>query len=132
MIEYGFKEEGVYVDNISIKYCQGPDSCQDQDECQYIELSTEDAGGGPFIRMSIPNDGMLREDKKGFWSVSDISDLFEIFDDFMAKVNYPEKNTCYNAPPEWLIKMILEKYKSINIDDLNVASHEIVKRWKNE
>lgn len=132
MIEYGFKEEGVYIDNISITYCQGPDSCQNQNECQYIELSTEDAGGGPFIRISIPNDGMLREDKKGFWSVSDISDLFEIFDDFMAKVNYPEKNTCYNAPPKWLIKMILEKYKSINIDDVNVASHEIIKRWKNE
>ncbi len=81
MLKYGYNESDVTVTNLTVNYIQGPDGCEDSGgPVQCLQLTAEDGGGGPFIRMSLP-DG-------GHFSVSDIHDLEKIFEDFYAKLNY--------------------------------------------
>ena len=75
-------EEGssdVFVNNITVKYTQPLDSCQDSDDYDEVEqslyLTTDDAGSGKFIRMNIGESG---------WSidVDDIEDFVKILRHF--------------------------------------------------
>lgn len=80
MIQFLKDFKGVEVNKVTVEYIQDGDCCEDRDNTQFLKLETEDNGAGPFIRMSIPDNG--------HWSVSDIDDLKAIFDDFKEKVNY--------------------------------------------
>lgn len=121
MIEFGYKEKEVTVDDVSITYIQDPDTEQNKDDdFQRITLKTVDTGFGPFIRLSIPDNT--------FWSISDVSEIVQIFEDFNEKVNYRE-NTWYVAPPKWLIKLILEKYNCHRGKTIDESAESIVKHW---
>lgn len=121
MIEFGYKEKEVTVDDVSITYIQDPDTEQNKDDdFQRITLKTVDTGFGPFIRLSIPDNT--------FWSISDVSEIVKIFEDFNEKVNYHE-NTWYIAPPKWLIKLILEKYNCHRGKTIDESAESIVKHW---
>ena len=66
MLKYGIcgEEEYPTVSKLIVEYTQEGDCEQDDEEVQILRLETADGGGGPFIRMSIP------EGK--FFSVSNI------------------------------------------------------------
>lgn len=85
MLEYDMCGNGdkATVSKVIVEYTQEGDCEQDTYEMQVLRLETVDGGGGPFIRMSIP--------EGGFFSVNGIEDLKAIFDDFEEKVNYTEK-----------------------------------------
>lgn len=77
-----YNDNNVKVEKVSVTYYQPGDCCQSEDEYQYITLTTEDGGGGPFIRISIPDNGI--------WSITDETELVKLIKDFQTRVNYDE------------------------------------------
>ena len=78
-------EDGeVSVEKISITYQAPPDCCANADmDFQSLTLETINNGVDSFIRMSITGD-------VPYFSVNDVTDLVEIFEDFSVRsgVNY--------------------------------------------
>lgn len=77
-----YPEEGssdVYVESFTVKYTQDLNSCQNSDDYrdkeQVLTLTTDDAGGGKFIHMTIGDSG---------WSIdtNEIEDFVKILRHF--------------------------------------------------
>lgn len=76
IITDGFpKDYEVLVDEIQIKYLQGPDNCSREDDYQELTLSTKDGGGGKYINFKTGEHG---------WSISDEKDLEPILKHFRS------------------------------------------------
>lgn len=107
MIKYGFAKDEFAVSQLKVTYDSIPDCCADSDDdYQNLILESVDNGVAPFIRMRIEG--------CGYWSVSDVSDLFPIFNDFNEKLNYHDEPDAFAfAPPVGIIEKVLEKYASI-------------------
>lgn len=76
IITNGFPEDNeVLVDEIQIKYLQGPDNCSDEDDYQELTLLTKDGGGGKYINFKTGEHG---------WSISDEDELIPIFKHFKS------------------------------------------------
>lgn len=74
IITDGFPEDNeVLVDEIQIKYLQGPDNCSGKEDYQELTLLTKDGGGGKYINFKTGEHG---------WSVSDEDDLIPVFKHF--------------------------------------------------
>lgn len=74
IITDGFPEDNeILVDEIRIKYLQGPDNCSDEEDYQELTLLTKDGGGGKYINFKTGEHG---------WSVSDEDDLIPVFKHF--------------------------------------------------
>lgn len=78
--EYNYDSDQPLVSKVTVEYAQTGDCCENRDNIQTLILTTEDGGGGPFIRMSIPNNG--------HWSISDETELVNLIQDFKARLNY--------------------------------------------
>lgn len=69
----------VYIENFTVTYTQDLNSCQSEsdfnDDYQRLTLTTDDAGGGKFIHMTLGDAG---------WSldVNEIEDFIEILRHF--------------------------------------------------
>ena len=76
IITEGFPEdEEVLVDEIRVRYLQGPDNCSGEDDYQELTLLTKDGGGGKYINFKTGEHG---------WSISDEKDLEPIFKHFRS------------------------------------------------
>jgi len=65
----------VLVDEVQVKYLQGPDNCSGEDDYQELTLLTKDGGGGKYINFKTGEHG---------WSVSDENDLIPVFKHFRS------------------------------------------------
>lgn len=80
IITDGFPEdEEVLVDEVQVKYLQGPDNCSGEDDYQELTLLTKDGGGGKYINLKTNEHG---------WSISNESDLKPIFEHFKKIYEY--------------------------------------------
>ena len=52
--------------SIEVSYMQSPDSCDDSDLDQQITISTQDAGGGPYLVISTTRWAINLEDIADF------------------------------------------------------------------
>lgn len=76
IITDGFPEdEEVLVDEVQVKYLQGPDNCSGEEDYQELTLLTKDNGGGKYINFKTGEHG---------WSVSDENDLIPVFKHFKS------------------------------------------------
>ena len=76
IITDGFPDDNeVLVDEIQIKYVQGPDNCSGEDDFQELTLLTKDGGGGKYINLKTGEHG---------WSISNEKDLEPIFKHFKS------------------------------------------------
>lgn len=76
IITKGFPEDDqVMLDSAILKYFQGPDCTEDEDEYQEITISTRDNGAGNFI--NIKTEG---------WSISEPEDLLTLLNDFKSRL----------------------------------------------
>lgn len=71
----------ISLSKMTIVYTQNLDCCQSESEypegCQQITMTTDDGGGGKFIRFNT--------DKSG-WSISDINEIKYLFEDFYNRL----------------------------------------------
>ncbi len=76
IITEGYPEDNqIFVDEVSIKYYQGPDCTEDRDgDGQEIVISTRDNGIAKFINIKTNN-----------WSISGIEDLQILIKDFTER-----------------------------------------------
>lgn len=78
IITEGFPDgDQVLVDEIRVKYLQGPDNCSREEDYQELILITKDGGGGKYIN--------LKTNKHG-WSIDDVKDLEKIVEDFKKRI----------------------------------------------
>lgn len=75
-----YNSDNPIVSKVTVEYIQSGDCCEDRDNIQNLILTTEDGGGGPFIRMNIPDNG--------HWSISDETELVNLIQDFKSRLNY--------------------------------------------
>ena len=76
IITDGFPEDNeVLVDEIQVKYLQGPDNCSGEEDYQELTLLTKDGGGGKYINFKTGEHG---------WSISDENDLIPILKHFKS------------------------------------------------
>lgn len=83
IIEDGYpKDEEIMVDEVTIKYYQGPDCTEDRDsDGQEITLSTRDNGMTKFINIKTDN-----------WSISGIEDLQILINDFNKRAGIKDED----------------------------------------
>ena len=73
------KSNQVFVEEVQIKYLQGPDNCSGEDDYQELTLITKDGGGGKYINFKTNEYG---------WSIDKVEDLEKIFNDFKKRISY--------------------------------------------
>lgn len=108
--------ENLSISDVKLNYSQ-PDDCEGENGFQSISIESKDAGGGPFARIRIGETADV-----DYFSVSDISDFFPIFEHFYNTLGV--KSTYYKCPPDDLISLILHK-AGLTIND------EIINKVKN-
>ena len=71
-----YEDDNVFVDDVTITYCQSTDCSGDDGEetVQEITVSSRNNGCARFINL-----------KTDSWSISDIEDLMEIIEDFKKR-----------------------------------------------
>lgn len=73
--------ECIALNKMTIEYVQDLDCCQSEDEypeeCQILTITTEDGGGGKFLRI---NTGLAG------WSISNIDELVDLLNDFKQRL----------------------------------------------
>ena len=80
IISDGFPEgEEVLIDEVQVKYLQGPDNCSGEEDYQELTLLTKDGGAGKYINLKTNEHG---------WSISNESDLKPIFEHFKKIYEY--------------------------------------------
>jgi len=80
-----FSSEGNFEDvllcKLTIEYTQDLDCCQFEkdhpDGCQILTVTTDDGGGGKFLRIKTGEAG---------WSISDIEELVTVLTDFKQRL----------------------------------------------
>jgi len=82
--EFDYNGEDIFLEEISMKYCQNPDCTENRDgDMQEMIISTRDGGGGKFLNIKTDN-----------WSVSGIDDLKLLIGDFNKRIgNEDTSNT---------------------------------------
>ena len=76
------KNDGVYVDDVTVTYCQPGDCTEDDDIVQTLILSTRNNGMARFINIKTDN-----------WSVENAEELKNIITDFEKRAGLTtEKN----------------------------------------
>lgn len=74
------EENNVYIDDVSVTYCQSADCTEDGDEVQTLVVSSRNNGTGRFINLKTEN-----------WSISDLDELETIINDFKARAGIKDK-----------------------------------------
>lgn len=71
----------VALSKLTAEYVQPLDNCQSEDEhpdgCQTLTVTTDDGGGGKFIRIKTGEAG---------WSISNVEELVGILNDFIKRL----------------------------------------------
>lgn len=67
----GENANDVYVDDVSVTYCQSSDCTEDDEDVQTITISSRNNGMGRFINLKTEN-----------WSIDGIEELEKILKDF--------------------------------------------------
>lgn len=71
----------IALSQLSIEYTQDLDTCQSESEfpdgCQILTITTDDGGGGKFIRLKTGDSG---------WSFDNIETLVELLNDFKQRL----------------------------------------------
>lgn len=74
-------EDCVALSKLTAEYVQPLDNCQSEDEhpdgCQTLTVTTDDGGGGKFIRIKTGEAG---------WSISNVEELVGILNDFIKRL----------------------------------------------
>lgn len=70
----------VYVDDVSVTYCQDGDCTEDRDNVQTLTVSSRNNGVARFINLKTDN-----------WSISDIDEMKSIIDDFKKRAGITDK-----------------------------------------
>ena len=73
-MDFSEDDKDVYVDDVSVTYCQSGDCTEDSDEVQTLVVSSRNNGMGRFINLKTEN-----------WSVDGIRDLENIINDFSER-----------------------------------------------
>ncbi len=73
-MDFSEDDKEVYVDDVSVTYCQSGDCTEDSDEVQTLVVSSRNNGMGRFINLKTEN-----------WSVDGIKDLENIINDFSER-----------------------------------------------
>ena len=83
IIEEGYpQDEQIMVDEVIIKYYQGPDCTEDRNsDGQEIILSTRDNGIAKFVNIKTDN-----------WSISGIEDLQVLINDFNKRAGIKDES----------------------------------------
>lgn len=78
---YPLDSNCVALSQVSAEYVQQLDCCQSEkdhpDECQILKITTDDGGGGKFLRIKTGEAG---------WSFSHPDDLVDILNDFIKRL----------------------------------------------
>ena len=73
--------ECIALSKMTIEYVQDLDCCQSEHEypdcCQTLTITTEDGGGGKFLRIYTSSAG---------WSISNIDELVDLLNDFKRRL----------------------------------------------
>lgn len=72
----GKDAESVYIDEVSVTYCQPADCTENQDEVQTLTVSSRNNGIARFINLKTEN-----------WSVSNVKELEEVINDFCIRAS---------------------------------------------
>ena len=67
----GENANDIYVDDVSVTYCQSSDCTEDEEDVQTITISSRNNGMGRFINLKTEN-----------WSIDGIEELEKILKDF--------------------------------------------------
>lgn len=74
-------DDSVALSKITIEYIQDLDCCQSKtdysEDYQCLTVTTDDGGGGKFLRIHTGNSG---------WSISDIDELITLLTDFKDRL----------------------------------------------
>ena len=73
-MDFSEDDKEVYVDDVSVTYCQSGDCTEDSDEVQTLVVSSRNNGMSRFINLKTEN-----------WSVDGIKDLENIINDFSER-----------------------------------------------
>lgn len=75
------RDDSVALTKLTIEYTQELDCCQLEkdhpDCCQILTVTTDDGGGGKFLRINTGEAG---------WSISDIDELVDLLSDFKRRL----------------------------------------------
>lgn len=73
--------ECIALSKMTIEYVQDLDCCQSEHEypdcCQTLTVTTDDGGGGKFLRIYTGSTG---------WSISNIDELVDLLNDFKRRL----------------------------------------------
>lgn len=73
--------ECIALSKMTIEYVQDLDCCQSEHEypdcCQTLTVTTDDGGGGKFLRIYTGSAG---------WSISNIDELVDLLNDFKRRL----------------------------------------------
>ena len=73
--------ECIALSKMTIEYVQDLDCCQSEHEypdcCQTLTVTTDDGGGGKFLRIYTGSAG---------WSISNIDELIDLLNDFKRRL----------------------------------------------
>ena len=73
-------EGKVYVDDVSVTYCQDGDCTENSDDVQTLTVSSRNNGMARFFNLKTDN-----------WSISDIDEIKYIIDDFKKRAGITDK-----------------------------------------
>lgn len=107
------EEREVAIEKVEITYAQPTDNCdENRHDFQSITLTSEDAGGGPFIRISMPSDK--------FWSIDDEEELTKIIEDFKIRSGMISNNEPLDIKPVAKFNVKVWNFNSRCLDDYDV------------
>lgn len=107
------EEREVAIEKVEITYAQPTDNCdENRHDFQSITLTSEDAGGGPFIRISMPSDK--------FWSIDDEEELTKIIEDFKIRSGMISNNEPLDIKPVAKFNVKMWNFNSRCLDDYDV------------
>ena len=73
-MDFSRGENEIYVDDVSVTYCQDGDCTEDSDNVQTIVISSRNNGMNRFINMKTDN-----------WSIDGVEDIEKILNDFRQR-----------------------------------------------
>lgn len=84
IVDDNFPPEGsecIALSKMTIEYVQDLDCCQSEHEypdcCQTLTITTDDGGGGKFLRICTGSAG---------WSINNIDELVDLLNDFKQRL----------------------------------------------
>lgn len=84
IVDDNFPPEGsecIALSKMTVEYVQDLDCCQSEhkypDGCQTLTITTDDGGGGKFLRINTGSAG---------WSIGNIDELVDLLNDFKQRL----------------------------------------------